>query len=194
MTLKEEIAKRLVLTIWEREVRDTVMIKLKLKRTPIIEFDDIQNAIMYTEYICSIRRSDKVIISTEPTYKIQVNIKNMLMCIHDYKRKIANPFCDVDKIIIKQMLLHESRHIWQAENGFYDGICTNDKIDISEYGYGSLREEKDANDWAIQQATNDKELAVFELQKFTQEQVGKGIRNFDIEDEYMKSVLKAHYK
>lgn len=75
---------------------------------------------------------------------------------------------ELHNALIRQLLLHECRHIWQAQGDFYVGMESNSYASILK-GYGEKPEETDANNYAISKAKNKKELALFKYVKVEQD-------------------------
>ena len=171
-----EDTKRLINSVWE-DIKPIVMKELNLKKEPVIEFslDSSNDAVMSTSWLYTTQGFAKTVISTESNYKIKVNTKAVRGIINYFMAiTMFRPFSHVNKIVVKQLLLHECRHVWQAENGFYVGkemLFAN--IESILKGHGEKEQEVDANEWALSMASNKKEEVVFYAQKISQESVGK---------------------
>lgn len=194
---KQESTKHLVERVWE-EIKDEIINDLGLWKEPVLQYTHNNSCVMQTMHYQQLRGNmfEKVIVSTEASYIIEVNLKNVeeeinhYMPMALYSKKIA-------EAAIKHTFYHECRHIWQAQEGFHIGEVVrpfdNIKFNIRE-GYGESKEETDANKYAISMAKNKKEQVLFIYQKVNQDQANKTIRTIK-EEKYaihmQKQVIKT---
>lgn len=170
----EESTEKLVLSVWD-DVKPVVMNELALKKEPSIMFTNLAEAVMCTNHEYVAQGYSQMIIKTESDYIIRVDTKAVRQVINYFiGMTLYKPFSGISKTVIKHLLLHECRHIWQAESGFHIGkeMLFADLRSCLD-GHGEKIQEIDANEWALSMAKNKKENAVFYAQKVSQESVGK---------------------
>lgn len=171
----EDRTKRLVIKVWD-SIKDDVVKALHLTQVPTLEWDGKEGCVMYvTNMIYAQNRSffESVIVKTESDYIIHVNLTSLIKHLDFFKKTSFYMSRDVCKIFISQLLYHESRHIWQAQENFYLGKVQNHMNFSFNKGHGEAPEEKDANEFAITMAKTQKEKTIANLQKRMQEEAGK---------------------
>lgn len=178
---KEEKTEDLVVNVWN-DIKDDVVRTLQLKKEPQIMFDkDNKNdAIMYVNHTISSTGTlfDRVVTGTTTDYIIHVDAKTVADTIDIYNKGAFYLAFDLPKMLIAQLLYHESRHIWQAEKDFYIGQHYN-PIHFSLEGHGEKPQEKDANAFAYSMAKTNREKVLATMQTKMQENAGKIIANDD---------------
>ena len=190
----EESTKKIVLSVWD-DVKPIVMRELELKKEPTIVFTPLNDAVMSTDYVYTAQGFAKTVIATESDYTIKVNLKAVRQVINYFLgMSLFRPFSHIDRIVVKQLLLHESRHIWQAESGFHIGkeMLFADLMSTLD-GHGEKVQEVDANEWALNMASNKKEEAIFYAQKVSQESVGKVFEDRAEMQSSARKVLKTFW-
>lgn len=162
-TLEKEIT-----DIFEENV-DEIVSDLGLAKRPTLVFNnDHPTTVMATVHIehtegLIIKR----IISTETKYEIIVNLENVKKMFLKFSLLSFNKK-ELHNALIRQLLLHECRHIWQAQGDFFVGQERNCYTAIIK-GYGESPEETDANNYAISKAKDMKEKALFKYVKIEQD-------------------------
>lgn len=166
--------KALVESVWD-EIKDDLVAKLELPKMPVLKYCTLESAVMSTEhtyYYTTPSFMDKRITKTVSSFVINVDLEKVFDLIGTYKSFILNPLNNkIARDIVQQLLVHECRHIWQANGDFYVGTKIEMFRPLFE-GYGNQRHEKDANEFAIEFARNDRERAVALCQKAIQEHTG----------------------
>lgn len=157
-----------VTDIFEKNV-DAIVTDLKLAQRPTLVFsNDTSTAVMSTRHTyCSTGFIVKTITSTEAEYAISVYLKNISNLFIQYAFLSFNKK-EIHEALIRQLILHECRHIWQAQGDFYIGQ-TIDNFSTFFKGYGESASETDANDYAISKAKDKKEKALFRHVKAIQD-------------------------
>lgn len=170
---REARTKKLVESVWN-EIKDELVQELKLPKTPTLNYCTLDNkaACTYCDYFYkpNFNFIEQEIVYTKTSFVIDIDLAKVYDAIQYYKYLILNPFSDdIARAYVRQVLSHECRHIWQANGDFYVGT----KIErfASLKNYGDKRQEKDANEFAIVFASNNKELAVATCEKMIQEKV-----------------------
>lgn len=175
--LTKEKVKELVHHVWKME-QDRIIEELDLRTIPTLEivdrFEEKEKGIMYVETTYVTRTKDfsfqKKVINTYTNGIIHVSTEAIAKCInstltgHYRKRK------ELSYSIVKFLLAHECRHIWQAEKGYHNGEIYN-SFNILEGidGHGCKPEEYDANTFAETLANNQMENKLFTLLRLKQE-------------------------
>lgn len=184
----EQRLRAVVDSVWN-EIKDDIVKELRLKEMPELMYESpnkANNGVMYTIYDYRKNMVTNQIIETFPIYKIFINLELLSNTINSYQSMIIIPSKEVTRLIIRQLLMHESRHIWQAQSGFHDGTIRNSWDNLFK-GHGESSEENDANSWACHMASNDKERVVGLLMKKDQEISGKMFASKDdLKDESRK--------
>lgn len=171
---KEERMKKDIINAWN-EIKNEVVSKLNLHKTPVLEFDNLRpQAVMYvsTELKTQGFLFDKKVIDSRSDYIIHINIDNVINSIDCYKKLSLWKSPSITSIAIKQFLYHECRHIWQGQEGFYIGQTISPFVSFN-VGHGEKPEEVDANEFAYSMAKTNKEKAFAMLQRKLQETSGK---------------------
>lgn len=166
LTTKKHL-KDLVMDVWySQEVNDSVR-KLNLKKNPDIVFTKLDSAVMQTKYDYYAKLF--TITKTVPEYRVYVDIDRLYTQILNVQLSTFNFSKQLQKSIIKMLLLHECKHIEQAQGNFFVGSST---IDFSSMlGHGNKPCEKDANEFAVSEARTE-ERYLFLLLKAQQEESG----------------------
>ena len=194
-TADDESIKKLVNEVW-KENKDSIVKDLNLKKEPTINFTNLDGAVMATVHTYRVQGYAKTIIETESSYVIDVDIKAVRDTINYYLGMITfRPFSNIGMMVVKQLLCHESRHIYQAQEGFYIGKDTLFADYRSAFeGYGNRPQELDANEWALTRASNEKEVALFTVQKANQECIGKLFADRDELRHAARNLVKVFWK
>lgn len=184
---KEELNDH-VMTVWNRINKDVVN-DLRLKQCPEIEFTkEEKDACMYVSNSIKYNMFTMIIQEVTPIYKIFVNEETLRRTVNHYQSMLPIRSKELTDLIIKQMLMHECRHIWQNQ----EGVLVGDKVQLFSFdfnGYGNDPNELDANQWANNNADTIKELAIGQLMKKDQELAGVLIQS-----ETAKEEIKFFYK
>lgn len=155
--------KKLVIKTWESEDVQASVRKLGLKEQPTLTFEKLDHAIMLIKYEYY---SDLFIVKkTVPEYTIYIDLNKLYKELTNVQLMSLNYGSSIQKSVIKMLLLHECRHIAQAQGNFYIGKSTI-KFNL---GHGEKEEELDANEFAVSQAKDKHEKALFEFLKAEQE-------------------------
>lgn len=180
----EERMKRLISKTWD-SVKDEMVDVLGLKQMPVLDWDVKDGAIMYVSIMFKFHVGvvSKTIVETETDYIIHINLKEVIRTINSYKAEAFYMSKSLTTLVIKQLLYHECRHIWQAQGNFYVGTERSMFDLVSFNGYGSAPEELDANKFAYSMAKSKKERVLSLLQKKKQEEIGK-LFHSSIDKEY----------
>ena len=105
---------------------------------------------------------DKTITKTESDNIITIDLKKLSEMFKEYRLMFMR---NTDKIIIKHLLYHEMRHLWQFQTGYKRVGTTYDvlKLEIFEVPHGFDTFEMDANEYAVSMAKNGLEKAIAEV-------------------------------
>jgi hypothetical protein len=168
---KEERTKSLIEEVWN-EIKDDIMHDLELDEEPVLVYESLEHAVMQvrTRLVTKGGMFSQRIIETNAEYKIYIDIDAVIHTIAFYNQG-ALYMTKVDKMVIKQLLSHECRHIWQGEVGYQVGEHV-ESFSFSLKGHGESNVERDANEYALTMAKTPKEKALFLLQKRQQEVAG----------------------
>lgn len=160
-----EMYKKIVKNVFDKEIND-ISTSLGLNVNVTLSFDvsnsNADGTVMYTEHTTYVRNNwfTKIVERTETDGIVHVNIKALKKQCLMYKLICGSKEVDYDVILI--LLCHECRHIWQAESQWskgkpYDTLGLNN-IHETMFGHGSLEEEKDANNFALNYVTGKRKL------------------------------------
>ena len=164
----EQYLKDLVMEVWESENVRRSVYSLDLKQTPDIVFTKLDSsAVMQVKYSYYTRLF--TITKTIPEYRIYIDIDNLYGQIASIQYATFNFGKSLQKSIIKMLLLHECKHIEQAQGNFHVGNSTMEFDSI--LGHGNKPCEKDANEFALSQAGAE-EYYLFLLLKTQEEESG----------------------
>jgi hypothetical protein len=190
MITSKQRTKKNIEAVWNN-VKDDLVKELDLEKVPVLKYARLDGAVMCVKHTIETRQSmfsfTKTVVNTIPEYAIYIDLDKTLDLVNFYYKMTFYLKPSVRPIVIKQLLLHETRHIWQAQEGFYNG--TQLKIfdyDINQ-GHGEKKEELDANAFALSKTANHKEAVVFHLQTLMQNVGNK----FYIETEQRNDLVKA---
>lgn len=162
----KEMYKEMTKKVFNKEING-IATSLGLNVTPTLSFDvsneNAEGTVMYVEHTTYVRNTGwftKVVDHTETDSVVHVNIEALKKQCLMYKLTCGSKEVDYDVILI--LLCHECRHIWQAESQWskgksYDAFGLNDMHE-SIFGHGSLEEEKDANNWAMNYVTGKRRV------------------------------------
>lgn len=163
-TTIDQWLKKLVVEVWESEEVQASVRKLELNEKPTLVFEELEgNAVMcmrhqmFTEWF--------TIKKTVPEYTIYIDLKALYGQISSIQSMSINYGIQLEKSIIKMLLLHECRHIAQSQDNFFVGQST---LNFS-FSHGEEPCEMDANKFAVSQAKDEKEKVLFEFMKTGQE-------------------------
>lgn len=150
------------------EIYPSVKKSIGLEVKPRLKFETIEDGCVmkasgeiYTEYsFCDM--FNRTITKTESDNIITVDLKKVSDMLKQYRLMFMR---NTDKIIIKHLLYHEMRHLWQFQTGYKRVGTTYDvfKLDIFEVPHGFDQFEVDANEYAISMAKNGLEKAIAEV-------------------------------
>lgn len=170
--------KILDLIVWEG-LLDVMAKNMGLRCKPFIVYDDGDG-----DYVMMAQgkthRKLFTVTGSSTDGRIKVNAKNLAIKQHDYKK-----LCGLNKVAYDMtivLLLHECRHLWQLENGFFNG---DSAIHISFGPHGQEREEDDANTWVLEH-TVGKMHSVAEVMVYEQ-----SYSALSVDDEWRK---EFHYR
>lgn len=167
--------KKVVNDVWKNETREDVMKTLELKKKPVLSWDDCDAGVMCVNINYMVREKlwANVITDMDTDYIIHVNLKQLNDSLQFFRKGAMfynHKF--IERTVIKQILQHECRHLWQAQVKKYVGKELY-SFDSSFRGYGEKEEEKDANMFARFMVKSDKERVIADLQMKLQEENGK---------------------
>lgn len=170
-----ETLKEIVERVWDKN-KDQISHDLHLNKTPVLVFkkSDDNDSTMWVMHSEQVKRSlfESIILSCTPEYTIYVDLNVLNRTLKGYSLYMLRKRT-LKESLIKCLLLHECRHIWQAQDGFHVGERRS-RINFNVLqGHGESRAETDANNYAISKASDKKELALFKLLKQNQDRAGK---------------------
>ena len=152
------------------EIYPSVKKSIGLEVKPRLEFRTIEGNNMmeasgeiYTAgAFCDI--FNRTITKTESNNVIGIDLAKLADTLKQYRMMFLR---NTDKIVIKHLLYHEMRHLWQFETGYKRIGTTYEafKIQIFEVPHGFDEFEVDANEYAISMAKNGLEKAVSEVKR-----------------------------
>lgn len=150
------------------EIYPSVKKSIGLAVKPRLEFKTIEGNNMmeasgevYTEgAFCDI--FNRTITKTESNNVIGIDLAKLADTLKQYRMMFLR---NTDKIVIKHLLYHEMRHLWQFETGYKRIGTTYEafKIEIFEIPHGFDQFEVDANEYALSMAKKGLEKAVSEV-------------------------------
>lgn len=163
---------KLVNEVWE-DIQYELVRELNLPRFPEIQYCTLPNSTASTQ--CSYTYEglvEREVIATKSDFIIKIDADKMAKKIVHYKMLTMKPFSGIEKAVIKHTLAHETRHIWQANGRFHIGTRLSLFDTGLLTGYGLKREETDANQFAIDFASNQKEKVVAMYAKAVMDNAG----------------------
>lgn len=145
-----------VLSVW-KDIKEVA--SKELMKTPKIRFTTKENnGAMYVETFYA--QENGIITETKSDYIIRVNILNVMKLTKKFNEVINY---DVTNDLIKCLLYHECRHIWQAEHQMYAGC------QIKQVKTELQKKEQDANGFAVAMAKTKRQQVISTLLKAYQE-------------------------
>ena len=146
------------------EIYPEVKRDLELESKPKLVFKETDDNVMeamghiYTEGP-TFDIFNRTIVRTESDNEITVDLKKLAEMLKSFRIMFLR---NTDKAIVRHLLYHEMRHLWQFNTGYkrigtkYDAF----KIEIFEVPHGFDTFEEDANTFAIAHAKSGLEKAV----------------------------------
>lgn len=149
------ITTKLVDKVWDG-MRLAVTQELKLYQEPLLQYHNVpedlnkNHCVMYVVYSANAKGFGhmKMLSHTRADYVIHINV-GLLGTMLGKAKEITKSSESVERIV-RFLLYHECRHLWQAQVGFYDGMQKN--VISSQMPYRIPNEfkseEEDANAYA----------------------------------------------
>lgn len=163
-----------------------------LNRVPEIEFKG--GNYMMAALSCYKARGTwfhKVYTETWSEYRVLVNHDAVMRLYKRISCMCMNPKAGYDAVY--GILLHEFRHCYQAQSGFMVGRVVDENGFNSLFeGHGSNMQEIDANDFMVENASNERQKLLFKFLRLEQSSDGLS-KGFDSEfkKEMYETALKA---
>lgn len=177
-------------------IKYSVVKDLELSQVPTIKFETEDNGkIMYVRSFKTYKGMlNRKVIGQTTDYIIHINLNQVIFHIAMLN---TSSFRNCSRELIRVLLKHEMRHLYQIQNKFDVGsssyIFNIDSL-VFDKGYGEDKKEMDANKYAIETAKTKKEYLVGIFNKLSQEMCGKTIVSKEDCVLYLKTLKDLLYR
>jgi hypothetical protein len=180
--------KKTVIKVWDK-IKYELVSSLNLAQVPILKFDNNRrDSIMYVgiKYRTAGSWAAPIITKAYTDYTFHINLYTLAESIRFFLGGSLYLDPNTIEMVIRQSLQYECRHIWQVDNGFYEGKECDPFGLLSKETKDIKTHREDANKFVFSMAKTDKEKALAKLQ-ITLDRITPG----DCSSETVEKVIDA---